>query len=210
MRGNLCADIFDSLTSRVLFSGGTSLLLHVRNLPVQKCHLDVFVDVNLLASEIDDLVGNSDGSLHLIRRLTLFDLLRLWWGTLLRLSSSAAATATTLVVSALIITVAVAIAIAALAIALIAGAVVECQQAGHYIFYLGWVRIRQRALWKLKHNICLVESRGADVIARIASDDTHQNLVFRQVHGKLGWINLLSDLHQSGGLLLPKLLHAKS
>ena len=122
-------------------------------------------------------------SLHLIRRLALLDLLRLRGRTLLRLSTTAP---TTLVISALVIAVTISVAIAALLpIALIAGTVVKRQQAGHRIFYLRRVRIRQRPFRELENNIRLVERSGADVIARIAGDDTQQNLVFGQIDESL-------------------------
>src|SRR5258708_13353128 len=104
--------------------------MDIRQLPVQKSHLQILVYKNLLRAKIDDLVRLAERGFHLIGRFPFFNLLglgrrRLW----LRLSSTAS-----LVTSLLVISITGAITVAAPP-TLIAGCVFHIQEFAHPIFY---------------------------------------------------------------------------
>src|ERR1700722_5167061 len=83
------------------------VLLHVGNFSVQERDLDVFINVNQLGSEIDDLVGIAERGFYLVRGLSFFYLLRFLWGLLLRLSSASVALVVVLLVVAIPISISV-------------------------------------------------------------------------------------------------------
>jgi len=172
-------------------------LLHIHNFAVHERHFDVFVDVQLLGSEIDDLVGLADGGYHLVGCLSLLDLLR-WRGCLLRLSSTCLVVS--LLVIALLSVALLVVAIAALlSVALIsAGAVVEVQKAADGVFDLGGTRIGQRSFWKLEDDFGFVEGCRTDVVAGIAGDEAKDDLVFRHVDHDSGGIHFYTHLVELG------------
>src|ERR1700688_4597886 len=108
--------------------------LHVRHFSVEKRHLEVLVNKNLLGAKIHDLVRLAERGFYLIGALPFLNLLRLGRRRLLlRLSDT-----TTLVAPLLVITITMAgdIAIAALSDTLIAGAVIDVQEFCNRIFHL--------------------------------------------------------------------------
>jgi hypothetical protein len=67
------------------FRGGSGYwrlrLLHIGNFAVQKCHLDVLVNVNLLAAQVEDFFRIAQSRLHLVgghSQLNGLRLGRLW------------------------------------------------------------------------------------------------------------------------------------
>src|SRR5258708_37813858 len=105
--------------------------MDIRQLPVQKSHLQILVYKNLLRAKIDDLVRLAEYGFHLIGRFPFFNLLglgrrRLW----LRLSSTAS-----LVTSLLVISITSAVTVSAPS-TLIAGCGIDIQEVGDRICYL--------------------------------------------------------------------------
>src|SRR5260370_25919509 len=108
--------------------------LHVPHFSVEKRHLEVLVNKNLLGAKIHDLVRLAERGFYLIRALPFLNLLRLARSRLLlRLSDT-----TTLVASLLVITITMAgvIAISPLSDTLLAGAVIDVQEFCNRIFHL--------------------------------------------------------------------------
>lgn len=155
--------------------------LYVGYFAIQKRNFEIFVNVDLLGAEIDDLFWFTERSFYLRGRLALVNLLRGWWWRLLCLCTSAIVSSSARVVS-LIIAITIAIAIAALLIATLAialvGAVINGEESGHRVFYLGRVHACQRPFGKLEDNVCLEERSRTDVVAGIAVDDADNNLIF--------------------------------
>ena len=131
-------------------------------------------------------------------------------GLILGLSTAIVATvvAATLVVSAVVATIIsavivaliVAAVIAAIVVALIVAAVIDGEQAGDGVFDLGSAHLGEAALGELEDDVGFVEGGRADVVAGVAGDDAHDNLVFIHVDLDLGGIDLVADLEELGGL----------
>src|ERR1039458_4423262 len=102
--------------------------LHIRHFPVDESNLNVLVDVNLLGTKIDDLVRVADRGFYLLGGLPLFNLRGLRRRCLLLLCLSLSRT---LIVALLVVIIA-----ALQSSALLAGAIIEREQAGDRIFYL--------------------------------------------------------------------------
>src|SRR5208337_1233215 len=175
--------------------------LHVGYFSIEKRHLQILVDIDLLGAQIDDLVWRSERGFHLIGGLTFFNLLGFGRGRLLlRLSSTA-----TLLISALLV---ITITIAALLSALVAATVIDGKQSGDRVFHLGGVGVGQRSFGELKNHVGLVERLRIGVVTGIAGDDADDHLVFLQTDGELGGIDLCVLLEKLGGWrLLPNFTH---
>src|SRR5271157_2829210 len=183
-------------------------LLHVRDFAVYKCDLDVFIDIDLLGAEIDDLIGLSDRRSHLVGSLALFNLLRR--SLLLRLSSASASSSSALLVAALLI-IPITIDIA-LVVALIVGiaAVIDGEQSGDRIFHLRGIGAGQGSFGELENDVSFEESFGVGVVAGIAGNDAHDHLILLQIHGELGGIDFVVHLEELCGLRLAHFAHERT
>src|SRR5260370_1711238 len=150
--------------------------LHVGYFTVEKRHLQILVDINLLRTQVDDLVRCAKRGFYLIGRLPFFYLLRFRRGRLLLRLSSAS---TLLVATLLVITIAIAALLSA--VALIAAAVIDGKQSGDCILHLGRARVPERSLGELEDHIGLIERRGTGVVTGIATDDADLHLVPAQL-----------------------------
>src|ERR1700722_20393650 len=188
---------------------GGLLLLHVRDFAVHERHLHVLVDVELLAAEIDFLVGLTQSRFYLIRSHSLF--YACWfsrrrggfcWRRLLLVAASLLLSA--LVSALLLITLRL----------LVIGA--DGKQLPNRIFHRACAGVGERPGGKLERDVGFVVSRRIGLVASVASHDAHRDRILADIHVNLGRINFVAHFEElraglvAGGVRLVRALMRQS